>query len=142
MRTLIPLLVLSLALLLSDLLTVQRMDGCPVEQLPTLYGMPLPYRTSIPWVNSMSGELYAQGLVIDLVCCMLVLAGLRSAALRWLPIGLRQARWSQFLYRGVLVISTLLITFFVFMVEWRGEPKPDLVFDCPEWQWATGAFLE
>jgi hypothetical protein len=142
MRTLIPLLVVALALLLSDLLTVQRMDSCPTEQLPALYGAPLPYRTSIPWVNSMSGELYAQGLVIDLICTMLLLAGLRSAALRWLPITLLQARWSQFLYRGVLVSSTLLIAFFVFMVEWRWEPKPDLVFDCPEWRWTTGAFLE
>jgi hypothetical protein len=142
MRTLIALFVLALALLLSDLLTVQRMDVCPTEQLPTLYGFPLPYRTSIPWVNSMSGVLFALGLVIDLVCYTLLLAALRKAALRWLPPSLLQARWSTFLYRGVLIVSILLIAFFVFAVEWRWEPEPDLVFDCPEWQWTTGAFLD
>ncbi|MFN6116604.1 MAG: hypothetical protein ACK46C_12070 [Flavobacteriales bacterium] len=58
---LLRILLVATALVLTDVLTIERTDTCPDVQLPSLIGLPLPYRTSIPCVNSMSGVLYVRG---------------------------------------------------------------------------------
>ncbi len=123
---------LATALVLSDALTIERMDTCPDEQLPTLIGMPLAYRTSIPWVNSMSGVLYLQGLLVNIACWSVVLAGL--------GLGLKRITSTAPQAQRVLRVSSVVLTvlaagfslLFIGFIEWRVEWSPDILLRCPE----------
>lgn len=128
---LLRLVLLATALVLSDVLTIERMDTCPDEHLPTLIGMPLAYRTSIPWVNSGSGVLYLQGLLVNIACWSVVLAGLGIGLER---ITGQRPRPRRFLRVTSVLLSVLAAGFIgLFMlIEWRVEWSPDLFFRCPE----------
>jgi hypothetical protein len=117
------------ALVLSDVLTIERTDTCPDEHLPSLIGLPLAHRTSIPWVNSMSGVLYVQGLLVNIICWSLVLAGITLGSTR--IIGNAQRAWRA---TGMIltVLATAFILLFLLGVEWRVEWSPNLPFRCPK----------
>lgn len=122
---------LATALVLSDALTIERMDTCPDVQLPTLIGMPLAYRTSIPWVNSMSGVLYLQGLLVNIACWTVVLACL-GIGLRRITDQRPQAQ--RFLRVSSVVLTVLaagLIGLVAFGVEWSMAWAPEFPFRCP-----------
>jgi hypothetical protein len=129
---LLRLVLLATALVLSDVLTIERMSTCPDEQLPTLIGMPLVHRTSIPWVNSMSGVLFLQGLLVNIACWSVVLAGL--------GLGLKRITSTAPQAQRVLRVSSVVLTvlaagfslLFIGFIEWRVEWSPDILLSCPE----------
>ena len=124
-------LLVATALVLSDVLTIERTDTCPDEHLPSLIGLPLAHRTSIPWVNSMSGVLYMQGLLVNIACWSLVLAGINVLITRLM--GSTQQAQRPWRVAGMIftVLATAFILLFLFGVEWRVEWSPDLDFRCP-----------
>ncbi|MCB0785666.1 MAG: hypothetical protein KDC02_15855, partial [Flavobacteriales bacterium] len=69
-RTFLLLLALALFLVSWDVLSLERTCAHP-DGGPELYGLPLVWRTSIPWVNSMSGEFYLGPLVLNTVCWLM-----------------------------------------------------------------------
>jgi hypothetical protein len=126
-------LLLAAALMLSDLLTVVRVDACPDENLPSLIGLPLPYRTSIPWVNSMSGVLYMKGLLVDLAFWFLV-----SITIRWglLRAARNHPRTKRIVRTSLAIVSgasAVFVMLFLGVIEWHLEWSPDLPFQCPAW---------
>ena len=129
---LLRLVLLATALVLSDVLTIERMSTCPDEHLPTLIGMPLAYRTSIPWVNSLSGVLYLQGLLVNIACWSVLLAGL--------GLGLKRITSTAPQAQRVLRVSSVVLTvlaagfslLFIGFIDWRVEWSPDILLSCPE----------
>ncbi len=119
------------ALVLFDLLTIERTDTCPDEHLPSLIGLPLPYRTSIPWVNSMSGVLYAQGLLVNIACWSLVLTGINLVFTRLIGNAQQVQRPWRVTGMVLTVLATAFILLFLLFIEWRVEWSPDLDFRCP-----------
>jgi hypothetical protein len=126
-------LLLAAALMLSDLLTVVRVDACPDENLPALIGLPLPYRTSIPWVNSMSGVLYMKGLLVDLAFWFLVSITIRWGLLRAARNHPRTQRIVHNALAIVAAVSAVVMVLFLGAIEWHLEWSPDLPFQCPAW---------
>ncbi|MBX2978816.1 MAG: hypothetical protein KF905_05935 [Flavobacteriales bacterium] len=126
-------LLLAAALMFSDLITVVRVDACPDENIPALIGLPLPYRTSIPWVNSMSGVLYMKGLLIDLAFWSLVAITIRWSLLRAARNHPRTDRFIRTALAIVAGISAAFMLLFLGAIEWHLEWSPDLPFQCPEW---------
>ncbi|MFN6176227.1 MAG: hypothetical protein ACK46G_01680 [Flavobacteriales bacterium] len=129
---LLRILLVATALVLTDVLTIERTDTCPDEQLPSLIGLPLPYRTSIPWVNSMSGVLYVRGLLVNIACWSLVLAGINLVFTRLIGNGQQVHRPWRVTGMVLTVLATAFILLFLLGVEWRVEWSPDLPFRCPE----------
>lgn len=125
-------LLLAAALVFSDLITVVRVDACPDENLPALIGLPLPYRTSIPWVNSMSGVLFMKGLLVDLAFWFLVSITIRWGLLRAARNHPRTKRIVHTALAIVAVLSAVLMALFLGVIEWHLEWSPDLPFQCPE----------
>jgi hypothetical protein len=126
-------LLLAAALMFSDLITVVRVDACPDENLPALIGLPLPYRTSIPWVNSMSGVLYLKGLLVDLAFWLLVSITIRWGLLRAARNHPRTQRIGHNALAIVAVVSAVVMVLFLGAIEWHLEWSPDLPFQCPAW---------
>ncbi len=126
------LVLLATALLLSDVLTILRIDTCPDEQLPSLIGLPLPYRTSIPWVNSMSGVLYVQGLLLDLLFWGMVVGGMAWGLGRVVPEAVRRSVVTKILSWSITSLAVLVIIFFFGAIEWQWQWAPDMPFRCPE----------
>lgn len=124
-------LLVATALVLSDVLTIERTDTCPDEHLPALIGLPLPYRTSIPWVNSMSGVLYAQGLLVNIACWSLVLTGINLVFTRLIGNAQQVQRPWRVTGMVLTVLATAFILLFLLFIEWRVEWSPDLDFRCP-----------
>ena len=131
-RTLLQLLLVAGALLVSDLLTIQRVDTCPDEQLPSLIGMPLPYRTSIPWVNSGSGVLYVQGFLVDLLFWWMVVGGMAWGLGRVVPEAVRRSVVIKILSWSITSLAVLVIIFIFGVIEWQWQWAPDMPFRCPE----------
>jgi hypothetical protein len=129
---LLRILLVATALVLTDVLTIERMDTCPDEHLPSLIGMPLAHRTSIPWVNSMSGVLYVRGLLVNIACWSLVLAGINLVFTRLIGNGQQVHRPWRVTGMVLTVLATAFILLFLLGVEWRVEWSPDLPFRCPE----------
>lgn len=129
---LLRLLLLATGLLLSDVITIERIDTCPDEQLPSLIGMPLPYRTSIPWVNSGSGVLYVQGLLVDLLIWWMVVGGMAWGLGRVVPEGVRRSVVTKILSWSITSLAVLVIIFIFAAIEWRWQWAPDLPFRCTE----------
>jgi hypothetical protein len=136
---LLRLVLVATGLLLSDVLTIERTDTCPDEQLPSLIGLPLPYRTSIPWVNSMSGVLFVQGLLVDLLFWMLVVGGIRWGLARWTPETMRTSTMAKVFSWSMTGMAVLVIVFFFLVIEWQWQWAPDMPFRCPE---STLRFLQ
>jgi hypothetical protein len=129
---LLQVLLIAAALLFMDTITLVRVDTCPNEQLPSLIGFPLPYRTSIPWVNSMSGALYAQGLLLDLLFWALAVAAIGWGLARAVPKALSTSNLAKVFSWSVAGISALVILFFFTAIEWHWQWSPDLPFQCTE----------
>ncbi len=125
-------LLVATALVLSDVLTIERIDTCPDEQLPSLIGMPLPYRTSIPWVNSMSGVLYVQGLLLDLLFWGMVVGGMAWGLGRVVPEAVRRSVVTKILSWSITSLAVLVIIFIFGVIEWQWQWAPDMRFRCPE----------
>lgn len=136
------LVLLATALLLSDVLTILRIDTCPDEQLPSLIGMPLPYRTSIPWVNSMSGVLYVQGLLLDLLFWGMVVGGMAWGLGRVVPEAVRRSVVTKILSWSITSLAVLIIIFFFGVIEWHWQWASDLPFRCSESTLRTLLLLE
>lgn len=124
-------LLVATALVLFDLLTIERTDTCPDEHLPSLIGLPLPYRTSIPWVNSMSGVLYVQGLLVNIASWALLLAGITLGLTRLIGKAQQLQRPRRVAGMVLTVLATAFILLFLLFIEWRVEWSPDLDFRCP-----------
>lgn len=131
-RTLLQLLLVAGALLVSDLLTIQRVDTCPDEQLPALIGVPFAYRTSIPWVNSGSGVLYVQGLLVDLLFWWMVVGGMAWGLGRVVPEAVRRSVVIKILSWSITSLAVLVIIFIFGVIEWQWQWAPDMPFRCPE----------
>lgn len=131
-RSLLLIVCLSSAFVLTDLITFVRVEACPDEQLPALIGFPFVHRTSVPWVNSGSGVLYVKGLLLNVL--------LISTAFSFMGMGLRRilsSRWPQSRNRvtlewSLIVASVLIITFCLVVVEWDLQWSADFDFRCPE----------
>ncbi|HRW90062.1 MAG TPA: hypothetical protein P5027_08930 [Flavobacteriales bacterium] len=116
-RTFLLLLSLALFLVTWDVLSLERTCDHP-DGGPELYGLPLVWRTSIPWVNSMSGELYLGPLVLNTVCWLVVLLGLHGLLRPFLALPARFARWAV----PTLTVLLLLASALTFVaIEWRVE---------------------
>ncbi|HRO99695.1 MAG TPA: hypothetical protein PLN54_09710 [Flavobacteriales bacterium] len=124
-------LLVATALVLSDVLTIERTDTCPDEHLPSLIGLPLPYRTSIPWVNSMSGVLYVQGLLVNIASWALLLAGITLGLTRLIGKAQQLQRPRRVAGMVLTVLAAAFILLFLLFIEWRVEWSPDLDFRCP-----------
>lgn len=136
---LLQVLLIAAALLFMDAITLNRTDTCPDEQLPSLIGLPLPYRTSIPWVNSMSGVLYVQGLLADLLFWALVVGGICWGLARWIPETMRNSTLSKVFSWSMTGMAVLVLVFFFTAIEWHWQWAPDMPFQCPE---STLRFLQ
>jgi hypothetical protein len=136
---LLQVLLIAAALLFMDTITLVRTDTCPDEALPSLNGLPIPYRTSIPWVNSMSGVLYVQGLLVDLFFWALVVGGIRWGLARWIPETMRTSTLAKVFSWSTTGIAALAIVFFFLAIEWHWEWAPEMPFQCPE---STLRFLQ
>ena len=141
-RTLLQLLLVAGALLVSDLLTIQRVDACPDERLPALFGVPFAYRTSIPWVNSMSGVLYAKGLLLNWLSWAMVVAALRKGMLAFLPARTWNTPMTRVFLFALMIVSALVVLLFFIVIEWHLQWTPDFPFLCPTWHWSFMDFLK
>ncbi|MBL7963350.1 MAG: hypothetical protein JNM31_05825 [Flavobacteriales bacterium] len=139
-RTTLLIFLLAAALVFSDLITVVRVDACPDERLPSLIGLPLPYRTSVPWVNSMSGVLYGAGIFVDLTFWALLLTLARLVLRRVLPDAFRTSRLARLFMWSAWALSGMVVAFRFFAIEWQWQWAPDMPFRCPAWslQWLVG----
>jgi hypothetical protein len=138
-KSLLFVLLMAAGLLFSDALTLVRLDNCPDEALPSLIGLPLPYRTSIPWVNSMSGVLFVQGLLVDLLFWVLVVSSIRWGLARWTPETMRTSTMAKVFSWSMTGMAVLVIVFFFTAIEWHWQWAPDMPFQCPE---STLRFLQ
>jgi hypothetical protein len=123
---------LSCVFVLTDLITFVRVEACPDEQLPALIGLPFVHRTSVPWVNSLSGVLYVKGLLLNVIIIAITFASLGRMLHTILP-----GRWLQSRSRVVLEWSTILgsiliMALFPLVVEWDVQWSSGFDFQCPE----------
>lgn len=128
---LLRLVLLATALVLSDVVTIERMDTCPDEHLPTLIGIPLAHRTSIPWVNSGSGVLYLQGLLVNIACWTVMLAGLGLGLRRITDQRPQAQRFLRVFSMALTVLGAGFTLLFIGFIEWRVEWSPDILLSCP-----------
>ena len=138
-RSLLLIICLSSAFVMTDLITLVRVEACPDEQLPALIGFPFVHRTSVPWVNSMSGVLYMKGLLLNVIIIAITFASLGRMLHTILP-----GRWFQSRMRVVLEWSTILgciliIALFSLGVEWDLQWSSGFDFRCPERTLQAGA---
>lgn len=86
---------------------------------PEFYGFPWAYRTSIPWVNSMSGNLYLWPLIgntlIHFIAISLVYYSLKRLASDSSKLMLRKAAFV------IAFTSTGWATFSLAWIEWHVE---------------------
>ena len=115
-------LVFALGLTLSDLIAFEYI--CEYGELgPTFYGFPFVYRTNTTWVNSMSGEIYLTGLLLNTLFWFIITIGLvflfkkikNIVAKKILKIG----GWAFF---GFIVFLGLLS---ILAIDWRLEISHD-----------------
>ena len=116
-RTFLLLLALALFLVTWDVLSLERSCDHP-DGGPELYGLPFVWRTSIPWVNSLSGEFYLGPLLLNTACWLLVLLGLRGLLRPWLALPARFVRWAVPTCTALLLLASAL-TFVA--IDWRVE---------------------
>ena len=131
-RSLLLIICLSSAFVLTDLITAVRVEACPDEQLPALIGFPFVHRTSVPWVNSGSGVLYVKGLLLNVIIIAITFASLGRMLHTLLP-----GRWLQSRRRVVLEWSTILgcilfMALFSLAVEWDVQWSSGFDFQCSE----------
>ncbi|MDX9752232.1 MAG: hypothetical protein RBT71_14225 [Flavobacteriales bacterium] len=120
-----------------ELCDVERKHVCTDEHRPSLHGFPMVQRTSVPWVNSMTGVPYVDGTVVNVLCWV---AALLSAL--WLLD--RSSRWQalripQWLSWVALVPGLALLTLDLLIIDWRWEWSPhwDMVCFRSRW-WVSG----
>jgi len=138
LRATLAILLVAAALLVSDLITVVRVDACPDEHLPALIGMPFVQRTSIPWVNSMSGVLYVKGLLMNWLVWAMTVAVLHKGIQCFLPSELRRSMATRVVLGSVLVLCGFVVLVFFTGIEWHVQWAPDIPFQCPTWKWSSG----
>ncbi|MCC6541972.1 MAG: hypothetical protein IT225_07100 [Flavobacteriales bacterium] len=137
---LLRVLIVATALVLCDVFTIEHFDACPDEHLPSLIGSPFAYRTSVPWVNSLSGELYLQGLVANIACWSMVLTILVVVVGRLIGSYPPLPRYLRMAGNGLVVLALVFVLLFFVSVEWRVAWAADLPFRCEERtvQWMIG----
>lgn len=70
-------LIVSLSIPLLDIITVRFDCDYLGDTGPGFYGFPFKYRTSIPWVNTMSGVFYISGFLCNILFyCILILSSI------------------------------------------------------------------
>ena len=133
--------IIALALVVTDLITVVRVDTCPDENLPALIGLPLAYRTSIPWVNSMSGVLYVQGVLVNWLGWTALLFLLARIARKQAPSSFLHSRTAIVTRWSITAIAGIAVIFFFVAVEWSWQWDAEMVFRCAEATMAYAEFL-
>ena len=123
---------LSMAFVLTDLITMVRVEACPDEQLPSLIGWPFVHRTSVPWVNSMSGVLYLKGLLLNVLVLAVAFACIGRVLRRILPAGWLHSP-SLVVLEWSVVVGCLFVCILIFTsLEWHIQWSPDFDFRCPQ----------
>ncbi|SFT45061.1 hypothetical protein SAMN05216474_0636 [Lishizhenia tianjinensis] len=111
---------LSLALPLSDIVTLRHSYDFEDDIGPEFYGLPFIYRTEIPWVNSLSGDFYILGYFGNVIFFSLVLVVftllIKSIKLNGFIKKLWNVSWM-----GTSVFLILFAALFFFITEWRFE---------------------
>ncbi|WP_299677619.1 hypothetical protein [uncultured Dokdonia sp.] len=111
---------LSLALPLLDIVTFRHSYDFNGDMGPDFYGLPLIYRTEIPWVNSLSGDFYILGYFGNVFFYSIVLVIFILLIKRIKLNGLFKKLWNVS-WIGASVVLIFFAAIFFIITEWRFE---------------------
>jgi hypothetical protein len=121
-RNILFALIFGVGLTFSDIVAFEYVCDYP-ELGPKFYGFPFVYRTSTTWVNSMSGDLYLQGIISDTIFWFIIVYVL--------ILGLKKLKNIK-IKRVLRVIGLLIFGFSLFLtiisflaIDWRLEISHD-----------------
>jgi hypothetical protein len=87
----------------------------------------------------MSGVLFVQGLLVDLLFWVLVVSSIRWGLARWTPETMRTSTMAKVFSWSMTGMAVLVLVFFFTAIEWHWQWAPDMPFQCPE---STLRFLQ
>ncbi len=113
---------LSLSISQLDIISVRYdCDYCG-DGGPGFYGFPFKYRTTIPWVNSMSGDFYISGFLGNTLFFFVIIFAL-IILLKRIVKSLKVKKIFKIIGYVLTTILLLLAAMNFFIIDWRFEWK-------------------